>query len=98
MELAVPSRPVLALRAWNALRSRGPRYTWHKLLRRSLRAYPTWKRRLLYADPRLYWTLRGGDDYFREQEGQRARSLRAEWLAERLAVYQPASILEVGCG
>ena len=23
---------------------------------------------------------------------------RAEWLAERLAVYRPASILEVGCG
>jgi len=53
---------------------------------------------LLYADPRKYWTLRGGDDYFREQEGQEARSLRAEWIAERLAAYRPTSILEVGCG
>ena len=64
----------------------------------ALSDWPTWKRRWLYADPRKYWTLRGGDDYFREQEGQQARSLRAEWLAERLAAYRPASILEVGCG
>jgi SAM-dependent methyltransferase len=53
---------------------------------------------LLYANPRRYWTLRGGHDYFREQEGQQARSRRAEWLAERLAGYRPSSILEVGCG
>jgi SAM-dependent methyltransferase len=68
------------------------------MLRRALSGWPTWKRRLLYGDPRKYWTLRGGDDYFREQEGQQARSLRAEWLANRLAQYQPTSILEVGCG
>ena len=49
MELAVPSRPILPVRAWNALRSRGPRYAWHKVLRRTLRAHPTWKRRWLYA-------------------------------------------------
>ena len=81
-----------------ALRSRGLEYAWHKVLRRSLRNRPAWKRRLLYADPRRYWTLRGGDDYFREQEGQEARSLRADWIAERLAAYRPTSILEVGCG
>ena len=52
----------------------------------------------MYADPRRYWTLRGGDDYFREQEGQPARSRRAEWIAERLASYRAQSILEVGCG
>jgi SAM-dependent methyltransferase len=98
MELAIPSRPVLPLRAWNALRSRGPRYAWHKVLRRTLRAYPTWKRRWLYANPRLYWTLRGGDDYFLEQEGQAARTLRAEWVADRIASYHPSSILEIGCG
>jgi SAM-dependent methyltransferase len=80
------------------VRSRGIAYAWHKALRRSLSATPYWKRRLLYADPRTYWTLRGGDDYFREQEGQRARSLRAAWIAEKLAQYQPASILEIGCG
>jgi SAM-dependent methyltransferase len=73
-------------------------YTWHKVLRRSFSDRPAWKRRLLYADPRKYWTLRGGDDYFREQEGQQARARRAEWLAERLAFYRPSSILEVGCG
>ena len=48
--------------------------------------------------PASTWTLRGGDDYFREQEGQRARADRAAWIAERIASYQPASILEVGCG
>lgn len=70
----------------------------HKTLRRSLSRWPEWKRRLLYADPRAYWTLRGGDDYFREQEGQPGRDARAVWMAERIRKYQPASILEVGCG
>jgi SAM-dependent methyltransferase len=67
-------------------------------MRRALSGLPTCKRRLLYADPRKYWTLRGGNDYFREQEGQWARGLRAEWIADRLARYQPLSVLEVGCG
>ena len=98
MDLIVRTRPPVPLRAWKALRSRGVAYAWHKVLRRALSEWPSWKRRLLYADPRKYWTLRGGDDYFREQEGQRARGLRAEWLALRLAHYQPSSILEVGCG
>jgi SAM-dependent methyltransferase len=53
---------------------------------------------MVYADPREYWTLRGGDEYFREQEGQPARTARSEWLAERIARYRPRSILEVGCG
>lgn len=87
--------PVRALSAW---RTRGTRYVWHKALRRSLGRWPAWKRRLVYADPRAYWTLRGGDDYFREQEGQDARTERAEWLAEQIARYRPTSILEVGCG
>jgi SAM-dependent methyltransferase len=86
------------MRAWTAWRHRGARYAWHKLLRRALGRWPAWKRQILYADPRTYWTLRGGDDYFREQEGQPGRSARAEWLADRIARYRPASILEVGCG
>lgn len=86
-----------AVRAWRALRSRGMQYVWHKTLRRGLSDW-TWKRRFLYADPRTYWTLRGGDDYFREQEGQPARSQRASWVADRLARYRPTSVLEVGCG
>ncbi len=92
------SAPPLPLRAWQALRSRGFRYAWHKTLRRSLGRFPALKRRLLYADARLYWTLRGGDDYIREQEGQPARAARAEWMAHRIAAYRPQSILEVGCG
>jgi len=90
--------PPLPLRAWHAVTTRGPRYAWHKVLRRTLRRWPAWKRRLVYADPRAYWTLRGGRDYFREQEGQIARGLRAEWIAGRIAAYRPTSILEVGCG
>jgi SAM-dependent methyltransferase len=98
MDLFVRSRPAAPMRAWKALRSRGVEYAWHKVLRRSLSAWPAWKRRLLYADPRKYWTLRGGDDYFREQEGQQARSRRAAWIADRLASYRPTSLLEIGCG
>jgi SAM-dependent methyltransferase len=81
-----------------AFQSRGPEYVWHKILRRSLSRQPSWKRRLIYGDARKYWTLRGGDDYFREQEGQETRALRAEWIAARVARYGPESILEVGCG
>lgn len=88
----------LAVRAWNAWRSRGGRYVWHKTLRRTLGHWPSWKRRLLYADPREYWTLRGGDEYYREQEGQELREARSDWIARRIAVYRPVSILEVGCG
>jgi SAM-dependent methyltransferase len=100
--LRLRPRPDLPLpaRAWDAWRRRGPRYVWHRALRRSLALarWPSWKRRLVYADPRLYWTLRGGDDYFREQEGQPSRSERARWLAGRVASYRPGSVLEVGCG
>lgn len=92
------ARSPLPARALRALATRGPRYAIHKTLRRSLESWPGLKRRLVYADPRRYWTLRGGDDYFREQEGQPARTARAEWLADRLASYAPQSILEIGCG
>jgi len=93
-----PEIPPLAVRAWRAWRHRGPRYAWHKAMRRALGRWPGMKRRLVYADPREYWTLRGGIDYFREQEGQELRTQRAEWLARRIARYRPTSILEVGCG
>lgn len=74
------------------------RYVAHKALRRSLGRWPGWKRRLVYSDPRDYWTLRGGPDYFREQEDHPSRGHRSEWLADRIAAYRPSSILEVGCG
>ncbi len=98
MDSIVGWHPQLPARAWKAWRTRGAEYAWHKMLRRSLGRWPGWKRRWVYADPRQYWTLRGGDDYFREQEGQPARSRRIEWMAGQLARYQPRSILEVGCG
>src|SRR5215210_5227562 len=94
---AVAPAPLPA-RAWAALRRRGPTYAWHKALRRALGRWPGLKRRLVYSDARSYWTLRGGDEYFREQEGQATRSARARWLAGRIARYRPGSILEVGCG
>lgn len=90
--------PPLPGRVWNAWRRRGTSYLWHKTLRRSLGRWPGWKRRFLYRDPRRYWTLRGGEEYFREQEGQDDRTARSEWLAARIAFYRPTSILEIGCG
>ncbi len=98
MDAPATTIPPLPLRAWRACRDRGPGYAVHKAMRRSLGRFPRLKRQWLYADPRSYWTLRGGDDYFREQEGQPARTARAEWMAERIAAYRPISILEVGCG
>lgn len=95
--MAAPAWTIPA-RAWNAWRARGARYVWHKTLRRSLGRWPAWKRRLVYADPRSYWTLRGGDEYFREQEDHPTRSARARWLAGRIAAYRPESVLEIGCG
>ena len=94
----VAASPPLPSRAWDALRRRGPRYAWHKALRRSLGRWPGLKRRAVYADPRAYWTLRGGREYFLEQEGQAARAARSHWLAGRVASYRPASVLEIGCG
>jgi len=87
--------PLRAIRAW---RHRGARYAWHKVLRRTTGRWPAWKRQLLYARPREYWTLRGGDDYFLEQEAQPQRTARIEWVADRIASYRPDSVLDVGCG
>src|SRR5215813_10533112 len=98
MDWIIRSHPTPPARLWKALRSRGAEYAWHKLLRRGLSRWPACKRRWVYAEPRRYWTMRGGDDYFREQEGQPARTARAEWVADRIASYHPDSILEIGCG
>ena len=94
---AAPNPP-LPLRAWLAWRRGGAGYVWHKAMRRTLGRWPDWKRTLVYTDPREYWTLRGGHDYFREQEGQPDRCRRSSWLAERVGSYRPGSVLEVGCG
>jgi SAM-dependent methyltransferase len=96
VSIAAPAR--LPSKVWNAWRHRGFDYVRHKALRRALGRFPDWKRRLLYADPRAYWTLRGGEDYYAEQEGQPGRTARSQWMADRIAAYQPTSILEIGCG
>ncbi len=98
MDATTRSCPPLPIRAWSAWNERGAGYVWHKALRRSLSRWPAWKRRLVYSDPRDYWTLRGGVEYFREQEGQESRSARSNWLADRVASYRPESVLEIGCG
>lgn len=91
-------RDPLAERVWRAWKTKGSRYVWHKAMRRGLARWPALKRKIVYADPRAYWTIRGGDDYFLEQEGQPARTARAHWIADRIAEYRPDSILEIGCG
>ena len=93
-----PSLQRRAARAMVTLTSRGPSYFLHKTLRRALSPWPTWKRRLVYSNPKQYWLHRGGEEYFLEQEGQADRTRRSLWLAERIARYQPTSILEIGCG
>jgi SAM-dependent methyltransferase len=86
------------VRLIDAYRRGGTAYVWHKSMRRLLERYPTIKRKLVYASPREYWTLRGGPEYLAEQEGQPARTARSLWLARRAAECRPLSILEVGCG
>jgi SAM-dependent methyltransferase len=91
-------RPSLLVRALRSCRERGPHYAIHKALRRTPGRYAQLKRSLLYRNQRAYWTLRGGPDYFLEQEDQPAREVRARWIATRIASYHPRSILEIGCG
>ena len=58
-----PSRLQKAVHAYN---QGGARYLWHKSMRRSLEHWPSLKRRIVYADPRGYWTLRGGSECLSE--------------------------------
>lgn len=85
-------------RAIDCYRLGGTAYVWHKSMRRLLDNTSPLKRKLVYSDPREYWTLRGGLEYMAEQEGQPARTSRSCWLSERVAACSPESILEVGCG
>ena len=101
-----PRQPILSAkprknrltRAFESYRRGGAEYFWHKSMRRLLENDSPIKRKLVYSDPRKYWTLRGGSEYLAEQEGQPARTARSEWFAEKVASCQAASILEVGCG
>jgi SAM-dependent methyltransferase len=85
-------------RAYDCYRRGGAAYLWHKSMRRLLENESPWKRKLVYSDPRKYWTLRGGPEYLAEQEGQPARTARSIWLANKVAACGAESILEVGCG
>ncbi len=85
-------------RAIECYRRGGTAYVWHKSMRRLLDNASPLKRKLVYSDPREYWTLRGGTEYMAEQEGQPARTARSRWLADRVSACAPASVLEVGCG
>lgn len=85
-------------RAIECYRRGGTAYVWHKSMRRLLDNASPLKRKLVYSDPREYWTLRGGAEYMAEQEGQPARTARSRWLSERVASCSPESVLEVGCG
>lgn len=85
-------------RAIECYRRGGTAYVWHKSMRRLLDNASPLKRKLVYSDPREYWTLRGGPEYMAEQEGQPARTARSRWLSERVAECKPLSVLEVGCG
>ena len=85
-------------RAYDSYRKGGAAYLWHKSMRRLLENESPWKRKLVYSDPRKYWTLRGGPEYLAEQEGQPARTARSKWMADKIAACGAGSILEVGCG
>jgi SAM-dependent methyltransferase len=98
LDIAPPMARNKIRRAIDCYRRGGTAYVWHKSMRRLLDNSSPLKRKLVYADPREYWTLRGGLEYLSEQEGQPARTARSQWLSHRVAECRPASVLEVGCG
>ena len=91
MDVPTASLPLPA-RALDAWRRRGPRYVWHKALRRAgpLARRPGWKRRLVYADPRALLDPPRRRRLFPGAGGPAGpgRTARA-WLADRVAAYRP---------
>ena len=85
-------------RALDAYRRGGFGYLFYKVLKRTLQDRPILGRHLLYRSPRWYWEQRGGSDYFLEQEAQPDRTARSQFIVAEIARYEPASLLEVGCG
>ena len=51
-----------------------------------------------YRNPHDYWRKRGGETYFGEQEAVCERTLRSDYIADRMKKYSHASLLEIGCG
>jgi len=51
-----------------------------------------------YRNPNDYWTRRGGDAYFQEQEAVKDRTERSLFIVEGVSRISPGSLLEVGCG
>lgn len=56
------------------------------------------ERLLVYRDPQKYWTERGGEKYFQQQEKHRWRTERSEFITNEIAKISAANILEIGCG
>ena len=56
------------------------------------------ERALLYWDPKKYWTDRGGDRYFEEQERHQSRNEKSDFLTDEISRLPVESILEIGCG
>ncbi len=63
-----------------------------------LTRYPALHRVLRYRNPREYWRRRGGEKYYREQEGVEERHARSHYIAQRLKLLAARRILEIGCG
>lgn len=59
---------------------------------------PLLSRMVRYRNPKQYWTKRGGERYFQEQESAGDRSLRSEYMCSEIRKLDYASILEIGCG
>ena len=59
---------------------------------------PVLDRWVRYRNPKDYWSKRGGEQYFGEQEAVQARTLRSEFITGELKKYKVNSMLEIGSG
>ena len=69
-----------------------------RAIRRIARSHYLLERLLIYRDPKKYWNERGGDTYFKEQEGYESRQRKSEWIAQEIVKLPAESVLEIGCG
>ena len=59
---------------------------------------PLIDRLIRYRNPKAYWKKRGGEGYFQEQEAVLDRTLRSQFIAEKINQLEFKSLLEIGCG
>lgn len=69
-----------------------------RTIRRIARTHYLLERMIYYRNPRGYWSSRGGETYFQEQESYSSRQIRSEWITTEIAQVPARSILEIGCG